>query len=262
MAGKFALIIGNSHYEDSRLGRLRAPDVDVESLAQILKAPDVGQFDEVTTLLNEGCATVRKVLARFYEQRRGDDLLFLYFSGHGVKDEQGHLYLALRDTESTLLAGTAIEAAFITGRMDHSFSKRQVLALDCCHSGAFLSGAKAAQGLSVGTAEAFEGTGLGRVILTATDSMQYALEGDRVMGDAQHSLFTHFLIDGLKTGAADQNHDGIVTVDELYDYVANTSSVRHPVRRLTNGHIGNTVRSLSRRIPSHNFPRCLPTWRS
>ena len=103
--------------------------------------------------------------------------------------------------------------------MDRSFSKRQVLVLDCCHSGAFAHGAKAAQGVSVGTAEAFEGTGLGRVVLTATDSTQYAWEGDQVIGDAQNSLFTHFLIEGLKTGAADKDDDGVVTVDELYDYV-------------------------------------------
>jgi hypothetical protein len=91
--------------------------------------------------------------------------------------------------------------------------------LDCCHSGAFARGAKAAQGVSVGTAEAFEGTGVGRVVLTATDSTQYAWEGDQIIGDAQNSLFTHFLIEGLKTGAADKDDDGVVTVDELYDYV-------------------------------------------
>ena len=219
MAGKFAIIIGNSRYDDASLGRLKAPDIDVHELEAVLKAPEVGQFDDVVTLLNQDCASVRKAIARFYDQRQRDDLLLLYFSGHGVKDEQGHLYLALRDTESGLLAGSAIETAFITGRMDRSFSKRQVLVLDCCHSGAFAHGAKAAQGVSVGTAEAFEGTGLGRVVLTATDSTQYAWEGDQVIGDAQNSLFTHFLIKGLKTGAADKDDDGVVTVDELYDYV-------------------------------------------
>jgi hypothetical protein len=103
--------------------------------------------------------------------------------------------------------------------MDRSYSKQQVVVLDCCHSGAFAHGAKAAQGATVGTAEAFEGTGLGRVILTATDATQYAWEGDRIIGDAETSLFTHFLVDGLKTGAADLDQDGQVTVDELYDYV-------------------------------------------
>lgn len=218
MTGKFALIIGNSHYDDPSLGRLKAPDVDVEALADVLESPEVGQFDEVASLLNESCAVVRKAIARFFDHRQRDDLLVLYFSGHGVKDEQGHLYLALRDTESGLLAGTAIESGFISGRMDRSFSKRQVLVLDCCHSGAFARGAKAAQGVSVGTAQAFEGHGIGRVILTATDATQYAWEGDQVIGDAQSSLFTHFLIDGLKTGAADRDNDGVITVDELYDY--------------------------------------------
>src|SRR4051812_27349724 len=219
MAGKFALIIGNSRYDDPSLGRLKAPDSDVHELESVLKSPDVGQFDEVATLLDHDCASVRRAIARFYDQRRRDDLLLLYFSGHGVKDDQGHLYLAVRDTESGLLAGSGIETAFITGRMDRSFSKRQVLILDCCHSGAFAHGAKSAHGVSVGTAEAFEGTGLGRVVLTATDSTQYAWEGDQVIGDAQNSLFTHFLIEGLKTGAADTDADGVVTVDELYDYV-------------------------------------------
>ena len=219
MSGKFALIIGNSRYDDASLGRLKAPDIDVYELESVLKSPEVGRFDEVATLLDQDCASVRKAIARFYDQRQRDDLLLLYFSGHGVKDEQGHLYLALRDTESGLLAGSAIETAFISGRMDRSFSKRQVVVLDCCHSGAFAHGAKGAQGASVGTAEAFEGTGLGRVVLTATDSTQYAWEGDQIIGDAPNSLFTHFLIEGLKTGAADRDADGVVTVDELYDYV-------------------------------------------
>ena len=89
MAGKFALIIGNSRYEDSSLSRLSAPDLDVQGLEEVLKAPDIGHFDEVTTLLNEGCASVRKAMARFYDQRQRDDLLLLYFSGHGVKDNRG-----------------------------------------------------------------------------------------------------------------------------------------------------------------------------
>ena len=121
MSGKFALVIGNSRYNDGSLGRLKAPDIDVHELASVLKSPDVGRFDEVATLLNEDCASVRKAIARFYDQRQRDDLLLLYFSGHGVKDEQGHLYLAVRDTESRLPAGSAIETAFITGRMDRCF---------------------------------------------------------------------------------------------------------------------------------------------
>ena len=60
MAGKFALIIGNSRYDDASLGRLKAPDIDVHELESVLKAPEVGHFDDVATLLNQDCASVRK----------------------------------------------------------------------------------------------------------------------------------------------------------------------------------------------------------
>lgn len=219
MARKLALIIGNSHYEDSCLAKLAAPDVDVRALADVLRTPNIGAFDEVTPVMNEGLATVRKAIARFFDLKHRDDLLFLYFSGHGVRDEQGHLYLAVRDTERAVLAGTAIEASYVTTRMDHSASKRLVLVLDCCHSGAFGFGSKAAQGAAVGTATAFEGTGRGRVVLTATDSTQFAWEGDSIIGDVENSLFTHYLIEGLRTGAADIDQDGQITIDELYDYI-------------------------------------------
>jgi uncharacterized caspase-like protein len=219
MGRKLALVIGNSEYDDASLARLITPSGDVDDLAALLKSPEVGGFDEVLTLVNEAATSVRKAVARLFKDKSPDDLLLLYFSGHGVLDDQGHLYLAVKDTERDLLSGTAIPANYITGEMDRSRSKRQVLVLDCCHSGAFARGGKGAVGASVGTASAFEGTGYGRVVLTATDATQYAWEGDQVIGRADNSVFTHFMIQGLHTGEADQDHDGRITLDELYDYV-------------------------------------------
>ena len=219
MGRKVALVIGNSEYDDASLARLITPSEDVNDLATLLKSPDIGGFDEVLTLINEAATTVRKAVARLFKEKSPDDLLLLYFSGHGVLDDQGHLYLAVKDTERDLLSGTAIPANFITGEMDRSRSKRQVLIFDCCHSGAFARGSKGVVGASVGTASVFEGTGYGRVVLTATDATQYAWEGDQVIGQADNSVFTHFMIQGLQTGEADQDHDGRITLDELYDYV-------------------------------------------
>jgi len=219
MGRKVALVIGNSEYDDASLARLITPSEDVNDLATLLKSPDIGGFDEVLTLVNEAATTVRKAVARLFKEKSSDDLLLLYFSGHGVLDDQGHLYLAVKDTERDLLSGTAIPANFITGEMDRSRSKRQVLIFDCCHSGAFARGSKGVVGASVGTASVFEGTGYGRVVLTATDATQYAWEGDQVIGQADNSVFTHFMIQGLQTGEADQDHDGRITLDELYDYV-------------------------------------------
>jgi formylglycine-generating enzyme required for sulfatase activity len=216
---RLGLIIGNSVYLESSLTRLLTPDVDVGSLAEVLLNPEIGGFDDVNVLVNTSSATVRRAISGFFSGKNRDDLLVLYFSGHGVLDEQGRLYLAVKDTDRKLLRGTAIPAAFITDEMNNSRSKRQVLILDCCHSGAFARGTKGVPGASVGTAAAFEGTGFGRVVLTASDATQYAWEGDQVIGEAENSLFTHYLTRGLESGEADGNNDGQITVDEIYDYV-------------------------------------------
>ena len=84
-----------------------------------------------------------------------------------------------------MLSATAIDAAFITDAMDRSRSNRQILILDCCHSGAFARGSKGALGASVGTATVFEGSGFGRVILTATYATEYAWEGEKIIGAAR-----------------------------------------------------------------------------
>ena len=219
MSQRLALVIGNSIYRDPALSGLTSPGADVGALADILLSPEIGGFDDVKLLVNTSSATLRRSISSFFSQKTREDLLLLYFSGHGVLDDQGRLYLAAKDTEKDLLGGTAIPAAFITDEMNRSRSNRQVLILDCCHSGAFSRGAKGTIGASVGTAAAFEGTGTGRVVLTATDATQFAWEGDQVIGQAENSLFTHYMVKGLQTGEADADGDGKITIDELYDYV-------------------------------------------
>ena len=217
MTSKFALVIANTEYQDANFAKLTAPGKDAEEFAQVLR--ELATFDEVQVLLNEGEGKTRRSIARFFSERKRDDLLLLYFSGHGVRNDVGQLFLAAHDTEINILEASGIPADFVTQSMNNSRSQRQLLILDCCNSGAFAYGSKSASavGKSMGIATAFEGSGFGRVVLTATDATQYAWEGDKVIGDTQKSVFTHFLIEGLK-GEADRNSDGRIHVDELYDY--------------------------------------------
>jgi hypothetical protein len=216
MSGKYALIIGNTEYTDPGLAQLTAPGKDAEDFARVLQDKEICAFDQVNLLLNQPEHIVRGTIDEFFDQKKPDDLLVLYFSGHGVRDELGSLYLAVKNTIHTRLRSTAVKSDYIREAMDQSRSKRQVLILDCCNSGAFSQGTKAATGVSIGTASAFE-AGYGRIILTASDSTQFAWEGDKVIGETDKSLFTHFLVEGLD-GEADLDGDGQITVDELYDY--------------------------------------------
>lgn len=213
---KYALIIGNNKYDDRKLAQLKTPAADSQALAKILDDQTIGSFDEVTPLINQTETRVRRAISAFLANKKPDDLVLLYFSGHGVLDDRGRLYLALKDTQVDLLKATSIPSSFVADEMDSCRSRRQILILDCCHSGAFGRGTKGEQ--KAITEVTFEGSGFGRVVLTASDSTQYALEGDQVIKQTDLSLFTHFLLDGLQTGAADLNNDGLIALDEWYDY--------------------------------------------
>ncbi len=214
MPKRLALFIGNSTYDDATLTRLKAPAADVRSLAAALRDPGIGEFDQVQELIDQSESIVRRAIADFFTRRHPDDLLLFFFSGHGVKDDRGRLYLAVRDTDYHQLSATAISSGFVVEHMDECRSKRQILILDCCNSGAFARGVKGDP--TAVTADMFAGNGYGRVVLTASDATQYALEGDRVIERAELSLFTHYLLEGLVTGAA--SSEDTITLDALYDY--------------------------------------------
>lgn len=137
MSGKFALIIGNTEYIDPGLAQLSAPGKDTEDFARVLNNQEIGAFDNVNILLNQSSSVINEAIDEFFDQKKPDDLLVLYFSGHGVRDELGALYLAVKNTFRTRLRSTAIKSDYIRDVMDQSRSKRQVLILDCCMSGAF-----------------------------------------------------------------------------------------------------------------------------
>ncbi|GIH62927.1 caspase, EACC1-associated type [Microbispora siamensis] len=228
MGRRLALLIATYLYDDAGLRRLTAPAHDVETLAAVLRDPEIGGF-EVTTLVNEPNHRVGEAIADLYRDRRGDDLTLLYFTGHGLKDDDGRLYLATRDTRRDSLIFTAISGEQIDYAMEACASRRKVLILDCCYSGAYPAGRLAKAGDDVHALDQFRGRG--RTVLTATDATQYAFEGDRVHGEAPRSVFTRHLVEGLRTGRADLDGDGDITLDELYGYVYDRVVAEMPQQR-------------------------------
>jgi formylglycine-generating enzyme required for sulfatase activity/uncharacterized caspase-like protein len=210
--GRYALLIGISNYNKG-LDLLPSAVKDVDALRQVLLNPEIGDFadGDVVVLKDAEKGAIETAIYHLFANRKPDDLLLLYFSGHGVTDDRRDFYFTGISTSKDALPPTAVSSGYVQGEMDKSRSQRQVAILDCCHSGAFPKGMKAKD---IGTVDLKLG-GEGRAILTAADSSQYAFEQDGF----DLSLYTHFLVEGLKTGAADRDEDGDVSVDELHVYV-------------------------------------------
>ncbi|PKV89167.1 PQQ-binding-like beta-propeller repeat protein [Streptomyces sp. TLI_146] len=216
MGRRLALLVATYEYQDAGLRSLTAPAHDAEALAGVLRDPDIAGF-EVTTLINEPHYRVGEAIGDLFRDRRRDDLTLLYFTGHGLKDDEGHLHLAMGNTRRDNLAFTSLPAEQIDRAMTGCASRQQVLILDCCYSGAFPAGRLAKGDADMHTLERFRGRG--RSVLTASDATQYSFEGDQVHGLAQQSVFTRHLVSGLRDGSADLDGDGDITLDELYAYV-------------------------------------------
>ena len=120
---------------DAGLSALVAPRRDAAALAEVLADPSVGGF-EVQVLLNRLHHEVQRTLAQFFVSSSRDETLLLYFSGHGVKDENGLLFFAMPDTELELLSATAVASTFVSNQLDRARAETKLVVLDCCYSGA------------------------------------------------------------------------------------------------------------------------------
>ena len=215
-------------YEDEGLGSLRAPAHDVDALAAALANPRIGDF-EVHRVFNQPAHEVNVAIEDFFADRKSGDVLLLYVSCHGVKDDAGHLYFATTNTRVNRLGSTGIASTFVRDLMTHSRSRNIILLLDCCYSGAFVDAMVRRGDVGVGINERLRGSG--RAILSSSSALEYAFELDerRVTKEISHagtgrerggrpSIFTGALVEGLTTGDADQNRDGRISIDELYEY--------------------------------------------
>lgn len=228
MPRRLALLVATYRYEDAGLRQLAAPGHDAEALAEVLRDPAIADFD-VTVLVNEPHHVVGEAIGEFYHNRRRDDLTLLYFTGHGLKDDDGRLYLAMTNTKRDRLLFTGLSALQIDEAMESCASRQKVLVLDCCYSGAFPASRTSKSDGQVHTLEKFRGKG--RVVLTASDATQYSFEGDHILGQGTQSVFTRFLVEGLITGEADLDRDGDISLDELYGYVYDRVTEEMPQQR-------------------------------
>ena len=212
-----ALVVAIGSYTDAALTRLDSTARDATEMADVLADPDIGSF-EVTSVVDRTAQEIRLAVEDFLEERHRGDLVVVYLSCHGVLDKQDRLYFAATDTRKDRLASTGVEAEWLWNRLEECRAARQVVILDCCNSGAFGRAGGKGEAADLRLPERFITQGRGRAVLTASRANQRSWEGDPVSGEAGPSAFTSALVEGLRTGAADTDGDGYISVDDAYVY--------------------------------------------
>ncbi|GAA0994545.1 hypothetical protein GCM10009555_087240 [Acrocarpospora macrocephala] len=202
-------------YADPAFSGLRAPAEDAVNLADVLGDPEIGGFS-VSSLVDRSAQDIRRSIDDLLSSCGLDDLLLLYLSCHGVLDARGRLYFAATDTHKSHLASTGIESSWLLDQLDECRARRQVLILDCCFSGAFAGRAKGETEIDL--RRHLVGHGRGRAVLTASRAGEYSFEGEPLDQGATGSVFTTGLIEGIRSGSADQDKDGYISVEDSYDY--------------------------------------------
>ncbi len=229
-ATKYALVVGISKYANGGgsggLHNLQFADRDAETFRDFLISPMGGGFrrENIRYLVNENATSrnLRSALFTFMTQPHAEDLVVIYFAGHGFSDphDRRNLYLATYDTDPNDMGGTAFPMWQLQDVFTRIIKARRVITFtDSCHSygisGAMNTVNYKANNLVNQYLAKYAGDA-DRAVITASGISELSYESDRWGGG--HGVFTFYLLKGLK-GEADLNHDGTVTAGELFVYV-------------------------------------------
>lgn len=212
---RLAVLVASNLFlpDETELTPLRCPPTDAAGLEKVLRDPARGGFDAVHLLVNRSNQEVAEKLNEVLNEATHEDLVLIYYSGHGKPNRKGDLFLATTNTRSRNLESTSVPVRTLRDYIESSYCRRIVLVLDCCFSGK-VGDAWVKGGVGDTLKTTFQ-QGSGVCILTASTATELAQEKE---GDT-YSVFTGPLVQGLTDGSADLDGDGHVSVDELYDYI-------------------------------------------
>jgi len=219
----YALVIGINEYKNPKL-QLNYAVADATLFANTLKKGASALFEkvEVKNLSSKEETTRENIMKELkaMQSLNPDDLFVLYVASHGTVDD-GEYFLITSNVGSTRterLKTDAIGQAAFKELIGNIPATKKLIIIDTCNAGALgeaIQVAMLTRGMSEDTAMKILSRAVGSTILSASTSLQEALEGYQ-----GHGLFTYVLAEGLK-GKADKGNTGYVKTTELADYVDN-----------------------------------------
>lgn len=229
---QWAVVIGAGRYQNTAIPSLRYTVADAEAVYRALTGPGGFPKDHVMLLTDTSerkptLRNIRYALGTFLARSaRKHDTVVIFFAGHGAPEadlrgaERDGLakYLIPVDADPDDLYSTALPMDEIKTIFERIEAERVVAFLDACYSGA--AGGRTFASLKTRATTVDDlflerlTRSKGRAIITASRPAEVSVE----LSELGHGIFTYYLVQGL-AGAADANRDGIVSLQELYDYL-------------------------------------------
>ena len=214
----YAVVIGIGKYQDHKIPKLKYTTVDAEEIYNILTDPQYGNFPEnqVKLLIDEQATynNIKSAIGTWLKRNtRKDDTVIIFFAGHGAPEDE-KTYWVTYNANVDDLYGTALSNDEIADMLDRVEAKIMVAFLDSCYSAATVNRTDKKRSIMIVKDPFQKFKGKGRVIITSSDGKEQSVEIEKF----GHGVFTHYLLKALK-GEADENKDGFIELDEVWDYV-------------------------------------------
>ena len=212
-----ALIVGVAEYEKTAGAEYADRDAQVFYDYANLKLGI--PRDRIQTLINDKAdevgllSGINKWLKRSVKQGESD--VYIFFAGHGLASDDGDTaYLIPYDGAPDFLERTAISRDEVFREVSSVNPRSVTVFLDTCYSGDTRGETRLIAGRPLSIKLQEQSLPAGFTVLTAAGGDQIA----KPLKEAQHGLFSYFLMKGME-GGADANSDNQITARELHTYV-------------------------------------------
>ena len=233
----WVLSIGVSEYAGTD-SNLQFADADARAIAAVLQGQGDGPLYRAanTLLITNNEVSRESILAsmdKFLGRAGPDDVVVIFVAGHGVQDRVSGSYYFLPSgatAENLLTAGLRMSDFDEMVRVVRRQVRAVILMLDTCHAGALRLASPDLR--PADELPAVISVREGVFLLAATKPGEDSKEEPELA----HGAFTYALLEGLE-GAADAHGDGVLSVSDLFGYVARrvpqlTEGEQHPYTRV------------------------------
>jgi hypothetical protein len=231
-AGRVVVVgVGSDHGLDKEYP-LRFAVQDAERFGQVMTELGNVQPEDLHLLANPSKAEFLQELSRVQAQASADEMLVVYFSGHG-------------STLAVHLAGEKLYLSDLYAAIDAVPAQFRLLLVDACRGEARKGFQADAQPFEVGMGT--QGGGL--VAIHSTGLGEISMESNELRA----GVFSHLFVSGLR-GPADTNHDNAISVSEAYDYAkAHRVDWGSPAPEMEAASANTTLRTLTRVNAPHSL---------